>query len=325
MEKDIKELESEYRSVIKQAQIFCDEFTHNITKQLKDNNIELGFPVISRVKTWDSLKEKIGRLKRNFSSVMEFQDLIGTRIILLFPDDVNNVCKILSNSFKVIRYYDATERLKEDQFGYTSIHYIVKIPQPWFEIPIFTGLPNFQIEVQIRTLAQHLWAEVSHTLQYKSEESIPTQLRRNIFRLSALLEIIDEEIDRALSSRDEYRNELQASTDDNTELNSDSLEIILSDVFPKHKDENEYYSELIRELKACDIDTPIKFKAFINRNKTTLLAEDSMIVREKGRKDHYLSENEKRRVKESGVYFTHTGLVRNALDKEFEGSWREAL
>lgn len=325
MEKEINKLESEYQLLIGPAQNFCNEFTHNINIELKNKDIELGFPVVSRVKTWDSLKEKIRRINRSFSSVMEFQDLIGTRIILLFPDDVEKVCKIINETFRVVRQYNTVERLNEDQFGYASIHYIIEIPQNWFDTPGFNGLPNFQIEVQVRTLAQHLWAEVSHNLQYKSEESIPAQLRRNIFRLSALLEIVDEEINKALLSRKKYRKDFQLNSDDNIELNSDSLEIILSDVFPKHKDENEYYSELLRELNKCEINTPIKFRDFINRNKDFLLTEDSKIVRDKSKRDHYLSENEKRRVQENKVYFTHTGLVRNALDKEFGSSWRETL
>jgi ppGpp synthetase/RelA/SpoT-type nucleotidyltranferase len=59
-------------------------------------------------------------------------------------------------------------------------------------------------ELQLRTLAQHIWAVASHKLQYKREASVPVPIRRSINRVSALLEMVDLEFDRVLLEREQY-------------------------------------------------------------------------------------------------------------------------
>lgn len=104
--------------------------------------------------------------------------------------DVKRVSDLLSQNFVILRQYDTGERLKKDQFGYSSIHVILEVPEEWLKVPTISGLAGFVAEVQIRTLAQHIWAEVSHTLQYKREDNVPDPLVRDIHRLSALLETL---------------------------------------------------------------------------------------------------------------------------------------
>jgi putative GTP pyrophosphokinase len=48
-------------------------------------------------------------------------------------------------------------------------------------------------EIQVRTVVQHAWATVSHSLQYKREADVPIPLRRRLARVSALLELADME------------------------------------------------------------------------------------------------------------------------------------
>lgn len=45
----------------------------------------------------------------------------------------------------------------------------------------------------MRTLAQHLWSDMSHELGYKPELSVPDAMQRRLFRLSALVELADDE------------------------------------------------------------------------------------------------------------------------------------
>src|SRR5690606_4430430 len=48
------------------------------------------------------------------------------------------------------------------------------------------------------------WARISHNLVYKSEASIPVQLRREFQNVSSLLEIAQSIFDRTEKSRKEY-------------------------------------------------------------------------------------------------------------------------
>jgi hypothetical protein len=48
-------------------------------------------------------------------------------------------------------------------------------------------------EVQVRSVLQHAWAAISRKLDYKVATQAPIVLRRRLFRLSALLELADDE------------------------------------------------------------------------------------------------------------------------------------
>jgi hypothetical protein len=57
-------------------------------------------------------------------------------------------------------------------------------------------------ELQIRTLSQDVWAEMDHDFSYKSDLPIPQDIKRSIYRLSALLEILDNGCARVRQSID---------------------------------------------------------------------------------------------------------------------------
>jgi putative GTP pyrophosphokinase len=75
--------------------------------------------------------------------------------------------------------------LKLDQVGYQGIHYDIKLNDDEVAGTEFDGVWG---EIQVRTLAQHLWSDMSHELGYKPELSVPDEMQRRLFRLSALVE-----------------------------------------------------------------------------------------------------------------------------------------
>lgn len=54
---------------------------------------------------------------------------------------------------------------------------------------------TFRAEIQIRTLLQHAWDVISRRYDYKTEADIPKEVRRRLFRLSALFELGDEQLE----------------------------------------------------------------------------------------------------------------------------------
>lgn len=99
----------------------------------------------------------------------DLDDLIGIRVILLFHRDLERIDRILRDELDVLAAEDTGSRLSETQFGYQSQHYIVRIPESWQNTPSFSGLRSLTAEVQVRTVAQHIWAAASHKLQYEQE------------------------------------------------------------------------------------------------------------------------------------------------------------
>ncbi len=117
---DKSKFEQEYKAIILVADSYSQEVTSQLNKLLQEGGVTLGFPIQSRVKTWESLVEKIDRGIVIAKSVKDVQDLVGLRVVLLFRSDVNKVSDIIARNFKVIRKYDTRERLNEDQLRLSS-------------------------------------------------------------------------------------------------------------------------------------------------------------------------------------------------------------
>jgi putative GTP pyrophosphokinase len=60
---------------------------------------------------------------------------------------------------------------------------------------------DIRAEIQVRTALQHAWSAVHHKLEYKSSTEAPPELRRRLFRLSALFELADEQFSELRDAR----------------------------------------------------------------------------------------------------------------------------
>lgn len=317
-------LEAEYKTLQSIARSFSEEVSHQIGRLLEQANVVLGFPIQHRVKEWDSISEKFERVPLSINSLKELQDLVGLRIILLFKRDVDKVCDLISRNFSIVREYDTQERLKEDQFGYSSIHFVVELQQGWLAVPTMAEMGGLRAEIQVRSLAQHIWAEASHSLQYKQKEGVPSSVLRGIYRVSALLETVDLEFSRVLNDRDAYRSELNVSEKEEA-LNVDNLEKILETLLPSaNKSGDEDYADLLEDLSFFGIMTQEDLTNLINGHLKGILEEDKLTVA------NFLKQFEKtgsvpsERIK-SGVFYTHAGLTRNALGLEFGEKWQQYI
>lgn len=270
-----------------------------------------------RVKKWTSIENKLERKNLEIESILLLRDLVGVRAILLFLTDLDKIDELIRSTFEVTSSENTADRLGEAQFGYQSLHYTIKVPLIWLEIPTMADFGDIQAEVQVRTLAQHIWAAASHKLQYKNEASVPPPIRRAINRASALLERIDLEFERILEKRREYRDIEIPKGIDATELNVDILESMLRDRFPEanRSDGEENYSELLENLTALSVQTVADFDTILKGKYAATMEEErtqlSIVDPETG----YIGSSEERH--RAGVYFTHVGLARVALAHHF--------
>ncbi|MCY1267817.1 hypothetical protein D9M69_430700 [compost metagenome] len=212
------------------------------------------FAIESRVKENESLINKIAR--KNYQSPFEeIDDLCGIRIICYYQEDISNICKIIESEFEILKKENKQDDLKDNQFGYSSYHYIIQLKKEWLVYPTARGLDNLRAEVQIRTMLMHTWSAISHKLLYKIKSDVPPQFIRKLNRLSALIELADEQFDAIKNSKAQYHNDLSNSPegfDSSAELNSDSL-IALH----KHYFNNRTYSDndipsLLDEIRYSD-------------------------------------------------------------------------
>lgn len=187
--------------------------------------------ITSRLKTKDSLSEKIDLKFDKYSKLEEITDIVGLRIITYLESEISLVSKIIENEFLLdINNSVDKRKLKADQFGYKSLHYVVSIKNPRCLLPEYKRYENFKAEIQIRSILQHGWAEIEHDLGYKGEFSIPESYRRDFNRVSALLETADIEFDRLKSNLQIYENDINKiirNNDGIVELNQTSILAIM--------------------------------------------------------------------------------------------------
>jgi putative GTP pyrophosphokinase len=69
---------------------------------------------------------------------------------------------------------------------------------------------DIRAEIQVRTALQHAWSAVHHKLEYKSSTEAPPELRRRLFRLSALFELADEQFSELRDARARIETEYAA-------------------------------------------------------------------------------------------------------------------
>lgn len=140
-----------------------------------------------RLKDPEHLLKKIIRKKKenplreitpdNYRS--EITDLIGVRAIHLFKEDWKKVNDFIVNTWEVheqptayVRAGDTEEysdmfkecgcEIKPHQFGYRSVHYIIKTRPAKEEI---------LAEIQVRTIFEEGWSEIDHKVRYPSSSS----------------------------------------------------------------------------------------------------------------------------------------------------------
>lgn len=173
-----------------------DQFGELLKARIRDELRLMGLwaDIQSRTKSVDSVLKKL-LLKREYT-YESLPDLVGVRVVVRYVPEVRRVSDVVARIFACTDADDKSVRLAEEGVGYLSIHREARLRQG--DRDLTTYPPNrFHAEVQMRTLAQHLWAEMSHDSFYKSgEAAIRPELKRRINLMAGLLEVADTEFAR---------------------------------------------------------------------------------------------------------------------------------
>ena len=167
---------------------------------------ELGLTVMAvehRVKEEKSLAGKLERKGDAYNSLEDITDILGCRIICFLTDEIDKIGKKVEEKF-VIDWENSSDKralMKENAFGYLSLHYICSLPfgDKWPD-----EICGKKFEVQIRTILQHAWSAINHDVGYKSDFGVPREITRQFARLAGLLELADDEFVRVRDKMDVY-------------------------------------------------------------------------------------------------------------------------
>ena len=130
------------------------------------------------------------RRKNLQNPLQEINDIVGIRVICLFRDEIEEIKNVVRETFEVISDDDKTHSKDVDHFGYLSAHIIAKLgAEQSASLP--QSLHELRFEIQIRTIAQHAWASISHHLRYKQSANMPKDQERDFHALSALFYVAD--------------------------------------------------------------------------------------------------------------------------------------
>ena len=155
-----------------------------------------------RIKRFESyykkvLKKESGKIG-TVKSLICLTDMLGIRLICAFLEDINLAVSQIKELFEIKEVEVKGTEKNFSEFGYESIHVLVKIPEDCFppKDERFDSMMPLEgelvCEIQIRTILQDAWAEVEHELIYKTEFSpFDAPLRRKLAAINASLSLAD--------------------------------------------------------------------------------------------------------------------------------------
>jgi putative GTP pyrophosphokinase len=139
-------------------------------------------------------------------------DQIGVRVVCPFFEDITAVEKACRKKFSVIEAEQKGSDYSFKEFGYESIHLLVKLPDEilakWKSDFVHVA------EIQIRTILQDAWAEVEHELVYKTEFTpYDDQMKRKLAAVNAMLFLADTTFQEIRTYQRQFRHELDKRHD----------------------------------------------------------------------------------------------------------------
>ena len=248
-----------------------EEAIHTLEKRLKESGIKI-HSIPSRVKDLDSFLGKIER-KQYENPFEQMQDFVGLRIICLFLSDIPKISEIISKTFEVIESEDKVDGGDTSSFGYMSVHHIVEFGDD-VKGDRYDDIKGIPFEIQVRTIAMDSWANVSHYLEYKSEQDIPDELKRDFNALSGMFYVADKHFQLFFEQRREKQEKISETFEkgdeknrDKQPINLDTLIAFMRDKFPgREVSDSNSVSILINELFNSGYETIGQIEELVNNS-----------------------------------------------------------
>ncbi|AJA09333.1 RelA/SpoT [Sphingopyxis fribergensis] len=168
--------------------------------------------VTPRLKDGHKLVEKaFYRPGKNYQNPYEeITDKVGIRLVVLLGSDMKLVQEVLTSiqgwSFSKDRDHEEERKARPIEFDYAAFHYVVR-PNEEFSYGDIVVPKDIPCEVQIKTILQHAYSELTHDTIYKPQVAATPIMQRNAAKSMALLEAtndyferVTEDVNKALAS-----------------------------------------------------------------------------------------------------------------------------
>ncbi len=180
------------------GQVVTDSLMRAIEAQIHPVSAKLfcRIPIKHRTKDEQSFLAKAFVRKKSYSDPYnDIEDKVGLRVVVLCTEDIVTVKHIIEThdiwDARVARDFEKEISAKPLVFDYQSLHYIVRGKTQITHDGI-TVEPNTSCEVQVRTLLQHAYAELTHDTIYKPSIKADPAVHRAAAKSMALIEATDD-------------------------------------------------------------------------------------------------------------------------------------
>lgn len=289
----------EYRQKVPFFRLLEEEAKHIINSKLESLDIKIN-KIESRIKSVDSFISKIER-KEILNPFEEVKDILGIRIVCLFLTDIEKIRNSINDVFEIEEEDNKIDSSDINSFGYMSIHFIVKLKED-YRGPRYDNIKGMSFEIQVRTMTMDAWANISHYLDYKTENDIPDDLKKDFFALSGLFYVADKHFELFFMSRENTKEHLieqfeQEQADDEN-INIDSLKAYFDVKFPdREKSDARAISSLVNQLYKFNVTKISQIESMI------MSAWDAFLLYEQEKPPH----------SEPGRKFRDVGVIRIIL------------
>ncbi|MFT8550364.1 MAG: RelA/SpoT domain-containing protein [Acetobacter okinawensis] len=169
-----------------------------LSVQIEVPDLFLRLPVKHRLKEDSSLIQKALYRGKNYDRPYDdIEDKVGIRFVVLTSGEISIVENAITHFGDKFWFWEKARDFIEErsdkpwEFGYQSVHYVVRakagISIDGNAIPI-----DIPCEIQIRTLLQHAFSELTHDTIYKPSVKSTPEMMRAAAKAMALIEATDD-------------------------------------------------------------------------------------------------------------------------------------
>ena len=153
-------------------------------------------PIACRTKAESSMLAKaFHRGKPYKDPYRDIEDKVGVRIVVLFSEEIRTVEAAIRAcdqwTAEMARDFEEERARRPFEFDYQSLHYIVRSKRRvcYQDVDVDANVP---CEIQVRTLLQHAYSELTHDTIYKPSVQAEPGVKRAAAKSMALIEATDD-------------------------------------------------------------------------------------------------------------------------------------